>query len=188
MKKFLFGSLLWESALKSWGGIIGILGFLASVLSYFIIPAESVIKTKFVMIVIMVITSILIIAIRAAWIATERSNQISNIPSPKVIHVINAIKPYCNCHALFIIDSTSLLPYDALVSVYYLEHGFEKFVGLGKVINVQDDKKVQVIITDNYDFEDKLEKIKGNLSEDLAKLIIKTSIPSSILQGGLNDR
>lgn len=193
MDKILFSSLLWESSLKSWGGIIGVLGLLASLLSYFITPNESVVKTKIVMVVIMLLASILIIAIRAAWIATDKANtaavQMSHkLSSPKVIHVRDAVKPYNNCHALFIIDPTSLLSHDALVSVYYLENNFEKFVGIGKVINVQEDKKVQVIVTDNYDFEDKLDRIKSNSSEDLDKLIIKTSIPSSILEGNLNER
>lgn len=196
MEKLRFSSFLWESALKSWGGIIGLLGLLASVLSYFITPDETTIKARLVIVVFMLFASILIIALRATWIAAEHANKISDelssqllyTLSPKVIHVLDAVKPYNDCHALFIIDATSLLPYDALVSVYYLENNFEKFVGLGKVINVQEDKKVQVIVTDNYDFEDKLDKIKGNSSEDLEKLIIKTSIPSSILQGDLNER
>lgn len=184
MERFPFSSLLWESAVKSWGGIISILGLSATILSFFIIPNESVIKVRFIMIVVMVMSSLLIIALRAAWL----SHQLTNLPTPKVIYVKDAIKPYCNCHALFVIDPTPLLSNDALVSVYYLEHGFEDFVGLGKVINVQDDKRIQVVVTDNYNFEDRLDKIKGNLRGELDKLVIKTSIPSFILQGGLNER
>lgn len=183
MENIPFSNVLWESTLKSWGGTITFLGFLASVLSYFVVPNEVNIPLKFVVIIVILLVLLLAITLRAAWGAHQESNIQPNLTIPKVIYVKEPPKLYSGAVALFLIDPTPLLSNDAIVSLYYLEDNYEKFVAIGKVINVQDDKKVQIIITDNYNFEDELEKIMKNSVEELNKLVVKTSIPSFILQG-----
>jgi hypothetical protein len=84
--------------------------------------------------------------------------------------------------------SLPLLSHDAIVSVYYLEDDLERLVGVGKVINVQNDKKVQILITENYDFGEKLNQIMNNSKDELKKLIVKASVPSFILEAISNGR
>ncbi|MNW00299.1 hypothetical protein D3C71_1957730 [compost metagenome] len=81
-----------------------------------------------------------------------------------------------------------MLSHDAIISVYYLEDDLERLVGVGKVINVQLDKKVQIVITDNYDFGEKLHKIMNNSKDELKKLVVKASVPSFILEAISNGR
>lgn len=183
MEQNPFSNILWESTLKSWGGTLTFLGFTSSILSYFVIPNEANIPLRFVVVLVALLLLLLIIVLRAAWIAHQKSNLRPDLTIPKVIYVKDPPKLYSKATALLLIEPTQLLSNDATVSVYYLEGNYEKFVAIGKVINVQDDKKVQIIITDNYDFEDELAKIKQNSTEELDKLIVKTSIPSFILQG-----
>lgn len=182
MQRLPFGNLIWESLLAVSNIVIALISLSATIIAFFIVPNETVIQVRFAMIVFMACFFITIIALRTAWLAY----QLSNSPSPKVIYVKDAPKPYCDCHALLVVDPTLLLSNDAIVSIYYLE-SFEKYVGLGKVINVQDDKRIQIVVTHNYNFEDKLNKIMSNSKEELERLVIKTSIPSFILQGGLNE-
>lgn len=182
MRRVPFGNLIWESLLSVSNIVIALISLCATMIAFFIVPNETVMQVRFVMIVFMAFFFITIIALRAAWSA----HQLSNSPTPKVIYAKDAPKPYCDCYALLVVAPTPLLSNDAIVSIYYLE-SFEKYVGLGKVINVQDDKRVQIVITNNYNFEDKLNKIMSNSKDELERLVIKTSIPSFILQGGLNE-
>ena len=215
MEQDTFGSLLWESALKSWGGIITLLSLPLAVVPYFIISDDYKIKFKFIILIFIIFCFLLTIALRATWITYQRLNgyvinyknldenykiqkalltscqdlnksltedQKSNFKIPKVKYVQSPPKLYSNAHALFLVNPTSLLSYDAIVSIYYLEDDIERLVGVGKVMNVQENKMIQIIITHDYDFGDNLNKLMNNSKDELDKLILKTSIPNSILQ------
>lgn len=215
MERDTFGSLLWESALKSWGGIITLLSLPLAVIPYFIISDEYQMKFKFIILIFIIFCFLLTIVLRATWITYQRLNdsmvkyenldesyrisevsltscrdlnkslteeQRLNLKIPKVKYVRSPPKLYSNAHALFLVNPTSLLSYDAIVSIYYLEDDIERLVGVGKVINVQENKMIQIIITHNYDFEENLNKLMNNSKDELDRLILKTSIPNSILQ------
>lgn len=215
MERDTFGSLLWESALKSWGGIITLLSLPLAVIPYFIISDEYQIKFKFIILIFIIFCFLLIIVLRATWITYQRlsdsmikyenldeSYRISeisltscqdlnkslteeqrlNLKIPKVKYVRSPPKLYSNAHALLLVNPTLLLSYDAIVSIYYLEDDIERLVGVGKVINVQENRMIQIIITHDYDFEENLNKLMNNSKDELDKLILKTSIPNSILQ------
>ena len=215
MERDTFGSLLWESSLKSWGGIITFLSLPLAVIPYFVISDEYQIKFKFIILIFIIFCFLLTIALRATWITYQRLNesltsyknlndsyqtskmsltscqelnksltedQKLNLKIPKVKYVRSPPKLYSNAHALFLVNPTILLSYDAIVSIYYLEDDIERLVGVGKVINVQENKMIQIIITHDYDFEDKLNRLMNNSKDELDKLILKTSIPNSILQ------
>lgn len=72
------------------------------------------------------------------------------------------------------------------MSIYYLDDGVERLVGVGKVINVQNDLKVQVLVLDDYDFGGKSESIKNNSKDELKKLIVKSSVPGFLMEAITN--
>lgn len=208
MERKSFGGFLWESIFQSWGSILTALGFCASIIPFFVVPNEVQVPLKFVVTIIIIFSFISIIALRTSWIVHKKLNkslissenlkitldscqdsnrsliedQHLNSKTVKVKYVKSPPKLYLNAHALFLVNPTPLLSYDAIVSVYYLEDDIERLVGVGKVINVQENKMIQIIITHDYDFEDSLNKLMKNSKDDLNKLILKTSIPNSILQ------
>jgi hypothetical protein len=184
MKQISFSDLLWESTVKSWGGILTFLSFTGAILVFYLVPEQSSIQLKHILPIIIVAFFLLVVFIRTAWIACQVSS--SNIP--RVMYVKDAPKAYESACALFLIEPTPLLSHDAIVSVYYLEDDLERLVGVGKVINVQNDKKVQILITDNYDFGEKLNQIMNNSKDELKKLIVKASVPSFILEAISNGR
>jgi len=57
---------------------------------------------------------------------------------------------------------------------------------VGKVINVQNDKKIQVIIFDDHDFGDKYEPVRKNSKDELKKLLVKSSVPGSWMENIIN--
>jgi signal transduction histidine kinase len=183
MKNNTFSNLIWTSVIKSWGGVLTILSFLAILISYFVVPQQDVVAMKWLVIMGFISLFLIIVFARAAWEAY--SNQVIHIP--KVMHVKDAPKAFSTACALFLVEPTPLLSYDAIVSIYYLEDEVERLVGVGKVINIQNDLKVQVLVLRNYDFDEKLEVIMKNSKDELKKLIIKSSIPSFFIDGGIQE-
>lgn len=184
MNKLSFGDILWESAIKSWGGILTFLSSIGAFLSFYFAPDIRSVELKYILPAIILAFFAVVVALRAAWTAC----QASDTKVPRVMYVKDAPKAYSGACALFLVEPTPLLSHDAIISVYYLEDDLERLVGVGKVINVQNDKKVQIVITDNYDFGEKLGKIMANSKDELKKLIVKASVPSFILEDISNGR
>ena len=178
-----FSSLIWSSIIKSWGATLTIISFLAIIISYFVVPAQDTVALRWLVILFFISLFVIAVFARAAWEA--HSNQI--IQLPKVMYVKEPPKAYSTACALFLIEPTPLLSHDAVVSIYYLEDEVEKLVGIGKVINVQNDLKVQVLVLQNYDFGEKLNLIMNNSKDELKKLIIKSSIPSFVMEANSNE-
>ena len=70
---------------------------------------------------------------------------------------------------------------NGVVSIFYLENGFERQIALGNIINIQEDKKVQILIF-NIDKEFPCEKLLKNEKELLEKLMVKPIIKMSVLE------
>lgn len=64
----------------------------------------------------------------------------------------------------------------------YLEDDVEYLVAIGKVINVQDNKMVQVLAIHDIDLGDKDKVIKNSSKAELSKLVIKPSFPSTYME------
>lgn len=173
-----FGNIILESAIKSWGGILTFLSFAIAILVFYLVPDKSSILLKNILPAIIIVFFLAVVGFRAAWSAWQSDKQ----ELPRVIYVKEPPKAYQSACALFLTDPTPLLSHDAIVSVYYLEDDLERMVGVGKVINVQNDKKVQILVTDNYDFDEKLDDILKNSKDELKKIIVKASVPSFILE------
>lgn len=184
MKQTSFGNLLWESIVKTWGGILTFLSFIGALLVFYLVPESSSVLLKHILPAIILVFFLAVVALRTAWTACQETG--SQIP--RVMYVKAAPKAYQGACALFLVEPTPLLSHDAIISVYYLEDDLERLVGVGKVINVQLDKKVQIVITDNYDFGEKLHQIMNNSKDELKKLVVKASVPSFILEAISNGR
>jgi len=183
MIKNTFGSLVWTSVIKSWGAVLTVLGFMAVIVSYFVVPAQDTIALKWLVITFFISLFLIVIFARAAW--ESHNNQVVQLP--KVMYVKEAPKAFSNACALFLVEPTPLLSHDAIVSIYYLEDEVERLVGIGKVINVQNDHKVQVLVLQDYDFGEKLNLIMNNSKDELKKLIVKSSIPGFVMEAYNNE-
>jgi hypothetical protein len=66
-----------------------------------------------------------------------------------------------------------------------LEDDYERLVGVGVVINVQNDKKVQVAIYKNEESTELISQLMENKKHDIERLILKPSVPRAFLEGDL---
>ena len=83
---------------------------------------------------------------------------------------------------LCLLEPSDLFSFGTLVSIYYINpEGFEILIGLGEVINIQDDKKIQVLISDYYNpNREIIEKLSMNNATILKKILIKPNIPKDL--------
>lgn len=182
MQQKSFGNLIWSSLLETWGIVVAVLSFVALIASYFVVPAEDNIGLRWYVVTVFFAAFLIAVFARAAWIAQQQMSP----PSPKVRYAKDPPKAFPDAVALFLLEPTSLLAQGALVSIYYLENEIEKLVGLGEVINVQNDGKVQVLVVVDYEFGEKINEIKSNSPDELKKLVVKNTIPGFILEGQNN--
>lgn len=174
-----FSDRLWSSALKSWGALFTIVSVVVSLISFFIVPKTSTLPLNWTLVCVILLAALLVIFARAAFDA----NIDSQVTLPNVRTVIEPPPSYKDASALLLLDPTELLSHDSIVSVYFMDGGIERLSGIGKVVNVQNDKKIQVLLIKDAEFSEKIEGLKANKPEDLAKLIVKPSVPSFYLGG-----
>lgn len=97
---------------------------------------------------------------------------------PKVILGKKPSKKMKESKVLCLLEPSELFSHDTVVSFYYIEEGFEELIGIGKVLNVQNDGKILVtmlnMIGDNIKT---INRIKQSNSEALKKIKIKPAIP-----------
>ena len=173
-----FSDLIIGSALKSWGGFISFFGLVSVLFGFFYIPETETITVRWLIIFGSFFIYLVMVFARSAWTAHEKSH----FPKFRVIHAKLPPPRYETATALIIIEPTPILAHDAVLSFYYTDNGVESFMGIGKVINVQEDGKVQILLGKIFENQDKLEMIKGNNKDELKKIIIKPIIPSFIVE------
>ncbi|MCE5163754.1 hypothetical protein [Plesiomonas sp. PI-19] len=176
-----FSERLWKAILKSWGGAITLISFVASIAVYFVVPNTATVKMNIFFVIVMILAALIIVLFRAAYDA----NTDASVILPKVRRVLNPPKSYEKASVLLIVDPSNYLSHESSVTLFMLEDDYEQLIGVGVVINVQNDKKVQVAIYKNDESEELLSQLKENKKHDLERLILKPSVPRAFLEGDL---
>ncbi|MCP4989002.1 MAG: hypothetical protein GY928_23980 [Colwellia sp.] len=172
-----FSDRIFASFSKGWGPatvIVGLLGTYAPI--YFDLTID--IKLKYLLAIGVFALMVLVFSLKIAFEAHSES-----IRKPlKVLAIDNPSSTYKKDYdALLILEPSDLISHDSLVSVYYIaenRNGLELFVGLGKVINVQNDKKIQVLVRKEEKSDKPITDIKSN---DLDFVLVKPSVPYQLL-------
>lgn len=174
-----FSDRIWSATVKSWGAILTITGSAISVIGFFVVPSSQSVPLNIVVVFAILGLVIFGILIRATYDAHTDST----VRLPRVRTVIEPPASYKDASALLLLDPSELLSHDSIVSLYYLDGGIERLSGIGKVVNIQNDKKIQVVLIKDAEFSEKVEALKANKPEDLSKLIVKPSVTSIYLGG-----
>lgn len=174
-----FSERIWSSAIKSWGGLLTFFGFALSLISFFSVPQGISLPLNIILAGFILLIFVLVIFVRAAF----EANNDSKVTLPIVKTVIEPPSTYKDASALLLLAPTELLSHDSIVSVYYNDSGIERLSGIGRVVNIQTNKMIQVVLVKNAEFSEKVEALKANKQEDLERLIIKPSVPSFYLGG-----
>lgn len=172
---------IWKALLKSWGAAFSIVSVLGTIAVYFVAPDEDLVRMNIFFSAMFLFVVVIIILLRTAYDA----NLDASIVLPKIRKILEPPKSYEKATALLLIDPSNFLSYDSSVTLFILEDDYESFIGVGAVINIQNDGKIQVALFTNEDSNQIMHQLKENRKHDLERLVLKPSVPRALLEGDL---
>jgi hypothetical protein len=171
-----FWGFIWERFSKHHGVLIGFIALLSAMIFWNFAPDKSV-RLGIVIPFGIIFIILLIVFGDTAYVSFKTNRNIL----PGVICVKPYLKNNKEIH-LFLLTPSDLFSNDILVSFYYCNDEYEQLIGIGKVFNIQDDNKIQVLLL--YPLEGHEEKVKEMVKNNklyLDKTKIKPNIPYSML-------
>jgi len=181
MKKSFWG-LIWSSFLRVQGVLIGVLAVLL-----WLFPPDKNISLRWALPIGLFCVILILTLGNAAYEAFKISKHVL----PMVLVGEKPPKHISGAKLLCLIEPSELFSNGTLVSFYYIvDESFEQLMGIGTVINIQEDSKIQVVMTYSLDgYEEKIEKLVQNDAGILKRTRVKPNIPTKIyldriLQGG----
>ncbi|MCK9376481.1 MAG: hypothetical protein M0P73_10040 [Syntrophobacterales bacterium] len=137
---------------------------------------------KLSIVIILPIILILLLLIATLFIAAYDSHHRGKHILPRVI-----LGRESSSRILCVLEPSPLFSHDTLVSFYFNE-GFEQLIGFGRVINVQQDGKIQVILIKSFEeYVDIITKMSKNDSTILTKIIVKPTVPKAYIDPYLEE-
>ena len=125
-----------------------------------------------------VLALLLILLAFSGWIAYQYYQRAQNI-LPKLI----LVKTIENMGIICLFEPPQLYSHDAIVSLFFNDEGYERLIGLGYVFNVQDDKKIQILITQWISGQEEIrDKLEAGNAQVLEKVIAKPNVNRSYLE------
>jgi hypothetical protein len=173
-----FWGLIYDSFIRINGWLFGGLGLALSIATFFFSP-----ETKFPVGWFVVLGSLSIVVVVVLYDASRTSWKASQRGLPAVRRTLEPPDIYQGIEKILIVEPSELFGVDALVSIYTTEEEYERLIGIGRVLNVQTNGYLQIgISTLTETSPDLIDKLKGNDSAFLKKILVKPSVPSYLLQ------
>jgi hypothetical protein len=170
-----------KSFWDAYGHIMAFLGLFIALFTYLATPSGKV--PTWIFVVAMLVGLYLVIwFLFAAWSAFHGKV----LGTPSVIAVKTPPKAITGSIALLLVGPSDLYSHDSVVTIYYVEEEFERPIGLGKVLNVQDNKIIQVLVTRDLGF-DHWSGIIANDAGHLRRMRIKPTVLSTIVENYLHE-
>ena len=101
---------------------------------------------------------------------------------PVVKQGLNPPPLYQKAEALLLLSESDFFSIEAIVSIYYKDESYEPLIGIGFVLNIQENGLIQVIVDNCYDdrYKEIWDKVRENNASVLEKLIIKPLVPKTL--------
>ena len=155
------------------------LGFLAIVVAilFWALSPETEIALKWVLPVVLVLAISTTIFATSTVLSIRRSKRIL----PKVLLAMKPPAAMEDAQVLCLLEPSELFSHDSLISFYYLgEDSFEQLMGVGVVLNVQEDKKIQALMTATTDGQkERVGRLTQNDAQLLRRVLVKPTVPKS---------
>lgn len=177
-----FSTFLLSSFKSTYGPFIAVIGFILVFIGYYVVPEESVLGLRHVLLICAIGLYLIILAFHAAYTAFYESKDYL----PDVRYASEPPKPYSSGIALLILEPSKLFSYDSVVAVYLENDGIEQLVGLGRVINIQENGNIQILVTHDLEHSEEWKDYKQNNSATLRKLLVKPTLPSFAMEAVTN--
>lgn len=185
--KRTFWSQFWVSMRQAYGGLVIILGIPISFFLWYFKPNQNVSLSTILPLGFLCIGIIFTLS-HMSYVVWENRRK----PFPKVIHSRKPTSAWKDHAVLCLLEPSDLFSHGHFVSIYIKDDdGFEVLIGVGSVLNIQDDARILVgmnMAAEGY--EDIIKAISNNDKTQLERLRIKPNIPQDyltrIMPGGTN--
>lgn len=169
---FWFG--FWTSAKRAYGALVVVLGIPVSFVFWLVHP-ESQISVPLVLAIGFVLVGLVCTLAHLAFSTLQRINQ----PLPRVLQTRAQASREDVRGTICLLEPSTLFSHGTAVSFYFRnEDDFEILVGLGRVLNVQDDGRIQVEVgTIMRGQEGIMRDLEQNKKDMLARLRVKPTVP-----------
>ena len=180
-----FGELIWSSFLEIQGVLIGALGiFITILLSRF--PVKTQIPLDIVIAIAFFILLLVATLIQASYQSFKTSQELSQLQKSVIPKILGVIKEQGSQSALqlrCLLENSALFSNDTCISFYYTDdEGFERLIGMGVVVTVQDDGKIQAVLDSPIlGYQDILEKLGNNDFKIISRTVVKPNITRNMM-------
>jgi len=172
-----FCSQLYESFIVTYGPFFTILGFILTVIVFFVIPEEASVPFRYVIIIAVVGVYLIMWFLHAGWSAFNKTEN----TLPRVRCAMQAPKDFPQAVGILIMEPSELFSYDSIVAIYSVEDEIERCIGIGKVLNIQEDKKIQVLVMRQIE-NSGWDAILNNDANKLRNVMVKPNFPSFAME------
>lgn len=136
-------------------------------------PNDSI-SLKWALSVLAILLILLAFSGRIAYQYYQRAQNIL----PKLIRIVPD-----NMGVICLFEPSELYSHNALVSLFFNDEDYERLIGLGYVFNVQDDKNIQILITEWIPGQEEIkDKLEANNAQVLEKIIAKPNVNRSYFE------
>ena len=143
-------------------------------LALWIFSPDDSISLKLALSVLALLLILLAFSGRIAYQYYQRAQNIL----PKLI-LVKTIETRVIC----IFEPSELYSNNAIVSLFFDDEGYERLIGLGYVFNVQEDKHIQILITQWIPGQEEIkDKLEDNNAQVLEKVIAKPNVNRSYVE------
>jgi len=173
-----FSGLIIESFWLSQGAIVTFLGFVFTIIGFLFLPKELKIGLRFVIPMAMVAVYMILVMSFAAWSSFSHAFPVN----PSLRYGLQPPLGLPNAVALLLFDPSPLYAHDSIVSLYFLENEFERLIGVGRVYNIQEDGKIQVLVMRDMGFGNEWQSLAQNDAIKMKGIRVKPTVPSYAME------
>lgn len=156
------------------GYALAVLGFVIAIIFWIWKPTDTIDLKVFVPIII-ILSILLIILFNLSYTFFQKAQNMT----PKVIQGRQPPKFQKESKALLLLEKSELFSQDAVVAIFYNDEGYERLIGAGFVLSIQNNGIIQIVISKALDDNDDSiwNKLISNDSVAIKKILVKPNVP-----------
>lgn len=169
-----FSALLWQSFRSTYGPVVSGLGFAVTTIAWLRGPPATVAFPPFLLFAFFAFTALLTLFQAARTVFEDSSH-----PLPAIRAFTAPPAEYSGIRALCLLEPSALFSQDTRVSFYHRDQSeFERLIGFGHVLIVQQDGLVQVALTKLFSSQEALlTSLLNNNKLEVERASVKPTVP-----------
>lgn len=169
---------LYESFIRVNGPFISIIGLILLFVGYFYVPESATLPLRWFLLISVVLLFVIFVVVHAAY--TAHNEDRSFLPAAR--YASEPKQPFTTGVAFLLLDPSTAFSYDTVVAIYQHADEIERLLGLGRVVNVQTDGKIQVLVTHDLGNDVDWKDLCRNDAKLLKQLLVKPTVPSFAME------